>query len=207
MSAALGILFLLLALTNNSENLKTGFGFNVDSDGKTQSFIKLIFSRNTINEDEKQTISKYIFSAILHDEELLINKKWNQLTVNQKKELEKNHNLNNKLWDVILEIGSKFNSRSTITISQEDMLYLLGSERYIPWQDVIEKRKKIWNDLGIENDEQWTDILKSEKFSNIAKQSWENLGKKEDTEILENLKKLGYNEYIWQIATQYKKID
>jgi hypothetical protein len=200
MSAAIGILFLLLALNNNSENLKTGFGFSVDSDGKTQSFIKLIFSRNTINEDEKQTISKYIFSAILHDKELLINKKWNQLTVNQKKELEKKHNLNNKLWDVILEIGSKFNSRSTITISQEDMLFLLGLERNLSWQDVIEKRKKIWNDLGIENDEQWTDVSKSEKFSNITKQSWEDLGKKEDTEILENLKKLGYNEYIWQIA-------
>lgn len=202
MSAALGILFLLLALTNNSENLKTGFGFNVDSDGNTQSFIKFVLSRHTINEDEKKKISKYIFSAILHDEELLINKKWNQLTVNQKKELEKNYNLNNKLWDVILEIGSKFNSRSTITISQEDMLYLLDSEINLPWQDVIEKRKKIWNDLGIENEEQWEDVSKSKKFFNIIKQSWKDLGKKKDTKILENLKKLGYNEYIWQIVTK-----
>ena len=172
MSAVVGILILLLALNNNNENLKTGLGFKIDSNGNTQSFIEFIFSRHIISEEEKQTISKYIFSAILHDEELLINKKWNELTVNQKQQLEEKHNLNNKLWDVILEIGSKFNSRSTITISEEDMVYFLSLEKGFSWNEINPKRKKVWNDLGIENEEQWFNFEKSYEFGNILQQSW-----------------------------------
>lgn len=198
MSAVVGILILLLALNNNNENLKTGLGFKIDSNGNTQSFIEFIFSRHIISEEEKQTISKYIFSAILHDEELLINKKWNELTVNQKQQLEEKHNLNNKLWDVILEIGSKFNSRSTITISEEDMVYFLSLEKGFSWNEINPKRKKVWNDLGIENEEQWFNFEKSYEFGNILQQSWEELEKKKENEkILENLKKLGFNKNIW----------
>lgn len=203
MSATVGILFLLLALTSSNDDVKTELGFKIDSEGNAKSFFQVVFSRNIISEDEKQTISKYIFPVILHGDKLLLNKKWDELTVNQRKELKEKHNLDSKLWDVILEIGSKFNTRSTtITISQEDMLYFLRLERNLPWEEVNEKRKKILNDLGIKNEEQWDDFEKSTKFSKIFNTSWEDLGKKKDTKILENLKKLGFNEYIWQIFSQ-----
>jgi len=114
------ILALLWAFNSNSQNVNTEFGFTIDSNGNTDSFIQLVFSRHIddISVMDKCVICEYIFTSILNNDDLPL-EEWEDLPSEIKNHLIKDHKLNQRVWDIILEISQKFkkvnkNNRSIV---------------------------------------------------------------------------------------------